>query len=125
MILILGGAYQGKRQFARENLGVSPEDMETLGENTILDFSKTCYAGIEELVLTLQKEKQEPVQWFREHRQALEDKIFICQDMFCGVVPMGAEMRAWRQNTGLVCQYLAEEANTVWRVYCGLGQRLK
>ena len=49
----------------------------------------------------------------------------ICQDIFCGVVPMGAELRAWRQDTGRLCQYLAGEADRVSRIFCGLEQRLK
>ncbi len=50
---------------------------------------------------------------------------FICRDMFCGVVPMGAETRAWRQDTGRLTQYLSREAEHVSRIFCGLEQRLK
>lgn len=45
--------------------------------------------------------------------------------MFCGVVPMGAETRAWRQDTGRLTQYLSREAEHVSRIFCGLEQRLK
>ena len=51
--------------------------------------------------------------------------ILIMQDIFCGVVPMGAENRAWRQRTGRLSQYLSKEANQVSRIFCGLEQRLK
>ena len=49
----------------------------------------------------------------------------ICRDIFCGVVPMGAENRAWRQKTGRLCQYLSREAEQVSRIFCGLEQRMK
>jgi adenosyl cobinamide kinase/adenosyl cobinamide phosphate guanylyltransferase len=49
----------------------------------------------------------------------------ILQDIFCGVVPMGAENRAWRQRTGRLAQYLSKEATQVSRIFCGLEQRLK
>ncbi|MBR2131015.1 MAG: hypothetical protein IJ955_00510 [Oscillospiraceae bacterium] len=32
---------------------------------------------------------------------------------------MGAEMRAWRQTTGRLCQYLSREAKQVSRIFCG------
>lgn len=51
--------------------------------------------------------------------------ILIMQDIFCGVVPMGAENRRWRQNTGRLAQYLSAEAVQVSRIFCGLEQRLK
>ena len=42
-----------------------------------------------------------------------------------GVVPMGAENRAWRQRTGRLSQYLSREADRVSRIFCGLELRLK
>ena len=47
MILIIGGAYQGKLDFARESFGVSQEEIHTCAGDTI-DFSKRCICGIEE-----------------------------------------------------------------------------
>ena len=49
----------------------------------------------------------------------------LCKDIFCGVVSMGAENRAWRQRTGRLAQYLSKEATQVSRIFCGLEQRLK
>ena len=51
--------------------------------------------------------------------------VLILEDIFCGVVPLGAENRAWRQNTGRLAQYLSREATQVSRIFCGLEQRLK
>ena len=52
--------------------------------------------------------------------QDLSDKVIICMDIFCGVVPIDATMRLWRHTTGLVCQYLAQNADSVSRIFCGL-----
>ena len=54
-----------------------------------------------------------------------QDAILILRDVFCGVVPMEAETRAWRQKTGRLAQYLSKEATQVSRIFCGLEQRLK
>ncbi len=124
MILIIGGAYQGKRAFAQAQFGLSEAEIEICGD-TLPQLDKPGLASVEEFVLTAQKAGLNPLQWLREHEESLRDKVLICQDIFCGVVPMGADMRAWRQDTGLVCQYLAGLAEQVWRVYCGLGQRIR
>ena len=41
MILIIGGAYQGKLDFAKEAFGITDGDVHTCGAGEI-DFSKRC-----------------------------------------------------------------------------------
>ena len=120
MILIIGGAYQGKLDFAKETFGITEENIHTCDSGEI-DFSKSCIYGIE--VFT--RENTDPVAYFEAHREDWQDSVLILQDIFCGVVPMGAENRAWRQRTGRLAQYLSKEACQVSRIFCGLEQRLK
>ena len=120
MILIIGGAWQGKLDFARETFGLTDADIHVCGSGEI-DFSKRCIYGIEEFVWN----HPEPKAYFREHREEWEDSILILRDVFCGVVPMEAETRLWRQKTGRLAQYLSKEATRVSRIFCGLEQRLK
>ena len=120
MVLIIGGAYQGKLDYARQQFGIAEEDVHICGTGE-LDFSKHCIYKIEEFTFG----HSDPINYFKAHKEQWKDSILICQDIFCGVVPMGAENRAWRQNTGRLCQYLAKEADQVIRIFCGLEQRLK
>ena len=120
MILIIGGAYQGKLDFAKETFGVTDRDVYTCTSDEI-DFSGKCIYKIEEFTA----HHPDPVAYFRAHREDWQDSILIMQDIFCGVVPMGAENRRWRQNTGRLAQYLSAEATQVSRIFCGLEQRLK
>ena len=120
MILIIGGAYQGKLDFAKETFGITEGNVYTCNSGEI-DFSKGCIYGIE--VFT--RENTDPVAYFETRREDWQDSILILQDIFCGVVPMGAENRAWRQRTGRLAQYLSREASQVSRIFCGLEQRLK
>lgn len=122
MELIIGGAYQGKRAFALEILGI-PEDEIFTCTGTEIDFSKKCIDKLEEYVLACIRAGVDPMDKLRQ--QDLSDKVLICMDMFCGVVPIDGEMRLWRHTTGLVCQYLAKEASAIHRMFCGLEQRLK
>ena len=120
MILIIGGAYQGKLDFVKNQFGITEEDIYNCEAGEI-DFSKRCIYGIEKFTYT----HPDPACYFKENREQWRDSILICQDIFCGVVPLGMENRSWRQKTGRLCQYLAAEATQVSRIFCGLEQRLK
>ena len=120
MILIIGGAYQGKLGFAKEAIGITDADVYTC-DSGVIDFSKRCIYKIEEFTM----HHPDPISYFEANREAWQNSILIVQDIFCGVVPMGAENRAWRQRTGRLAQYLSKEAAQVSRIFCGLEQRLK
>ena len=120
MILIIGGAYQGKLDFAKETFGITDADVHTCTAGDV-NFSKRCIYKIEEFAAR----HDDPIGYFQTHREEWKDSVLILEDIFCGVVPMGAENRAWRQNTGRLAQYLSREAEQVSRIFCGLEQRLK
>lgn len=124
MTLIIGGAYQGKLAFARETFGFGEEDVFTCSGAEI-DFAKPCVNALEEFTLACVRQGLDPVEYLHGHRAQWENTVFICQDLFCGVVPIDTELRSWRHTTGLVCQYLSREADRVSRIFCGLEQRLK
>ena len=46
-------------------------------------------------------------------------------DISQGVVPVDPLQRAWREACGRALIYLAQEAGEVYRVFCGLPERLK
>lgn len=123
MILIIGGAYQGKLDFARETFGLREEDIFTCRGGEI-DFSRRCVDHLERFVRAC-PDPAGAEAWFRAREGDWADSILICEDMSCGVVPLGADIRAWREETGRLCRYLAERAERVSRLFCGLEQRLK
>ena len=58
-------------------------------------------------------------------RQARPDRVIVTDEIGGGIVPTDPMERTWREETGRVCCRLAVEAEQVWRVNCGLGQRIK
>ena len=124
MHLIIGGAYQGKRQFAEERFGLKPEDIFTCtGEDP--DFSCPCLDRLEEFTLSCVKAGRDSVACFRENREGWKDSVLILGDISTGVVPMEAQLRAWREENGRLGRYLGEQVESVHRLFCGLEQRLK
>lgn len=108
MKLIIGGAYQGKRKYALENY----QD-----QSIIEDFHI--------IVLELLKNDIEPVAHIKEQLINYKNKVIICDDISCGIVPMEPLMRKWRESLGHILAILAEESDEVVKVFCGIGMRLK
>ena len=132
MDLIIGGAYQGKLNCAKRTFGVRDEEIYTCTEADGVAFGSRCINRLEEFTLWCVRQNERAGEdrfdaetIFRQNREAWSGSVLICEDIFCGVVPLGADMRAWREMTGRLCAYLAGEADTVTRVFCGLEQRLK
>ena len=51
--------------------------------------------------------------------------IIICNEVGYGIVPTDKEDRVYREAVGRSCCKLAEHADTVERIICGMGQRIK
>ncbi len=110
MILIVGGAYQGKTAYALEVLGCAPDKLVPRVENLIrgiLDAGK------------------DPLAEIASRMDAWEDSVVLLTDICCGLVPMDAADRAWREAVGRVGALLAARAERVVRVFCGIGTVIK
>lgn len=126
MIFIIGGSDQGKRAFARETLGLSEDDFLICSEDTReIDFRFRCIAHIERFALGCVQRGESPEDYWRAHLDRLGDKVLIADDISCGIVPVDPTMRAWREASGRANALLANRAERVWRVFCGLGQVIK
>ena len=125
MELIIGGAFQGKTEYAKENLGIKDSDIFVCDKDEAPVFSSKCITHIERFSFWCVEHGFEPADYFFEHAGNLEDKIIISDDISCGVVPIDKTERAWREANGRLLIKLSKEAKYVTRVFCGLPQRLK
>lgn len=126
MILIFGGAYQGKLEYAMSTYGVSEKDVYDCDiESMVINFDKKIIYGLDKFVLACVKEEVNALECLEEHIDKLADKIVICDDISQGVVPMDATERAWREMNGRCMIYLGQKAETVVRVFCGIGTKVK
>lgn len=124
MILVIGGAWQGKEAYVKNELigerRDAPEKEEYVIENAYhLKIREQMEAGEEPL---------EAAKALLEAERANGKRtvlVVICDEVGCGVVPMDAFERAWREKVGRVCCYFAKEAQQVIRVVCGVGNRIK
>lgn len=131
MILITGGAYQGKTDFAKEIL---KEKYDMIPEGKIVDGALADEKQMKEAVLItnvhlwiagLLKEGRNPHSEAEQLILENPDVVLSVNELGCGIVPVDAFDRNWREMTGRVCCQLAKEAEAVYRVTCGIGMKIK
>ncbi|MBR0231146.1 MAG: bifunctional adenosylcobinamide kinase/adenosylcobinamide-phosphate guanylyltransferase [Clostridia bacterium] len=125
MELIIGGAYQGKTGYAIKKYSLRETDIFTCAEAPEIDFSARCVDNAERFALWCARNGADAAAFFEAHGEEWENSVIICEDISSGVVPLGADMRAWREQNGKLCAFLSARAQTVTRMFCGLPQRLK
>ena len=122
MVLLIGGAYQGKTAYAKQTYGLRDADIFTC-EGETLNLSAPCLRHLERFARACVRARKEPTDALAG--LDLHGKILICEDISCGVVPMDAEAREWREAVGRMNAALAARADTVTRMFCGLPMELK
>ncbi|MBQ8562654.1 MAG: bifunctional adenosylcobinamide kinase/adenosylcobinamide-phosphate guanylyltransferase [Firmicutes bacterium] len=130
MILVFGGAYQGKLDYALETFGVAESDVYRCSRDGELDLTKKVIYGFEEFVYWCTENEVEAREVLAgrfdpDAENPYSGKILIASDVSQGLVPMDATDRAFREMMGRTLLHLAKEADEVHRVFCGIGQRLK
>ena len=127
MILVFGGAYNGKLSFVKEKFNISDEEVLTLNniDDIELDFSKKVINKFQNLTYKMSLENQDPLKYILENESLFKDKIIISDDICEGIVPLKKEDRIWRENTGKCLQYLSKNSKEVYRVFCGIPMVIK
>ncbi len=125
MVLIFGGAYQGKLEFAKENFNFTEEDIFICTQENEIDWSKKVLCDMDQAFLRHVRDGKESREVLADHLKELKDKILIVNDISQGIVPMERELRDWREMTGRAMLYISKEADEVYRVFCGLGSKIK
>lgn len=126
MKFIIGGSYQGKLAFAQQEFALKGEDIFLCTKDTTsIDFDKKCIAYIDQYALNAIRSGIEPADVFKANIEKLKDAILIANDVSCGIVPIDPDLRAWREACGRLNNYLARESESVFRLFCGLPQKIK
>lgn len=122
MIVVVGGRASGKRTYVR-SLGYAEGDM----ADGVLD-ARPVMLNLQDLLAPGNadagafSEEVSPEQV----AAALADKsVVTCCEIGNGIVPVDAGERAWRERVGRTLNILAEQADSVVRMVCGIPVTLK
>ncbi|MCC8045386.1 MAG: bifunctional adenosylcobinamide kinase/adenosylcobinamide-phosphate guanylyltransferase [Clostridiales bacterium] len=153
MILVIGGAYQGKLDFAIKTYGITDgwidgRDCEfsqitsCRGIHHFHDYIKRMTVTPDSAVAVRNAGNSESAGWNfgRADLTTLEgmadqfacwlfganpELVIVSNELGYGIVPMEKQDRLWREAVGRVCTSLAARSDEVVRVVCGIGSWLK
>lgn len=126
MRMIIGGANQGKLAFALSQTGLSPGAVLN-GGDCALSGATTCaiFYGLHLAVRRLLLAGESPFAFTERLLEANPEIVIITDEIGCGVVPLEPFEREWREVTGRLCCALAQRAERVERVFCGIPTVIK
>lgn len=119
-VLMIGGACQGKCALAKQWFGLQDTDFAEGETCTVQQMQAACAVnGLHRYT------RRHLAQGLDGLLDVLHDKIVLCDEIGCGVVPFEKEKEDWREQTGRLLCDLAAQADLVVRVYAGMPQVLK
>lgn len=132
MKLVIGGHSQGKLNFTLREYGADHalvSDGEIPGEKQLQEIrrqDKTViinhfHLWVKERII----KKGNPEEEIRSFLEQDADIIIISDEIGNGIVPADVFEREYRERTGRILVSLADRADEVVRVICGIGQRIK
>jgi len=126
MVLIIGGAYQGKLSYALKRFNLSKSDVYFCSdEDTATPHGKKIICGLEKWLFALAREDMDIGIYMEKFVASCENAVVICDDISCGVVPVDVLLRKWREIVGRSLGAIAQNSDEVVRLFCGIPTRIK
>lgn len=129
MILIIGGAFQGQNEYIKEQFGYEEEEILSGGTAELQQmYTGKAIAGFHLFVKRMiEKGKEEEhiktmVEQLLEHNSEI---VIGLDEIGYGIVPMEKQDRIYRETTGRIGCLLAEKAEQVIRMLCGIPVKIK
>ena len=89
MTLITGGAYQGKREYAENVLGMKKEDMlDGASCDTESVFDAECVFDYHKLIKRIMDSGGDPIEYTKKLIQKNRSVTVIIDEVGCGVIPV-------------------------------------
>lgn len=126
MVLITGGAFHGKLEYALNLTGIPKEDIIN-GKNCTMEdlLNKPLVNHFHLWIDRILREDRDIYELINLIQTENPNLIIIVDELGCGIVPMDPYDREYREVTGRVCCEIAKIAKKVHRVTCGIGMVIK
>ena len=127
MKFVLGGYAQGKLNYAMSKYqlqdpvvfdGVLPDGVPLQGRQVVINH---FHQWVKNRIVEGGCPEEELLPWL----DAYGDCIVICDEVGNGIVPASPAEREYRERVGRILITLAQKAEEVERVICGIGQKIK
>lgn len=126
MKFIVGGAFQGKMDFAVAHFGISEAETADGGKCGVNQLEKfTNVKNYHLFVRTLMESGTDPIKFTEMLCEKCNNMIIIMNEVGGGIVPLDETDRKWREMCGKCGCIIAEKSDAVVRVVCGIGTAIK
>ena len=126
MKLILGGYANGRTAYAMQNYQLTESDCFDAAAEPLARWNgQRLILHAVQLVNPWLEQGKEPCTEILPWLERWQNAVLITQEVGCGLVPVTPQQRQLREAVGHFNRLLAECAETVERVCCGLGMQLK
>ena len=126
MQLVIGGAFQGKKDYVKKEFGLKEEEMTDGGTASYEEiFTCRCMYHFHEWIGARIREEKDLTGLEEELVKKNPDLILITNELGNGLVPVDAFDRKYRETSGRVCTRIAGVCTKVIRVLCGIGMVIK
>ncbi|KAB1439892.1 bifunctional adenosylcobinamide kinase/adenosylcobinamide-phosphate guanylyltransferase [Candidatus Galacturonibacter soehngenii] len=126
MIFVIGGAYQGKKEFVKKEFHINEQEIldgEYCNYEELLQAKAIC--GLERLIYRRMKEEIDVYTFIDTWLKENKDLIIICNEIGSGLVPVDAFERKYREMVGRIGCLVAGYAKEVYRVQYGIATKIK
>lgn len=123
MIFVFGGAYSGKCEYVRNELGVRDITDYTAPRDELKKAK-----AIHDFHLYIKERMKSEDDVFEEVKNLIDENpevVIISNEIGYGVVSIDKFEREYRETAGRISCYLAKRAKKAVRVVCGIGMRIK
>ena len=126
MIMITGGAFQGKTEFAKKSFSLNDSEIID-GENCIFEdvFTAKCVVNFHLFIKRLMHNNIDPMGFSKKIIQKNSEIIIVINEIGCGIIPIEKSDRIWRETVGRTGCFIAENSEKVIRINCGIPMYLK
>lgn len=126
MRLVIGGYAQGKLAYVMKRYDIQNcHVMDGRLEMTRMSYENVIVNHFHKWVRDCMEEGENPEELIEEFLRENPDSIIISDEIGNGIVPIEPFEREYRERVGRILIMLAKQAESVERVICGIGQRIK
>lgn len=126
MILITGGAFQGKTDYVMKNYNIFQSDIKSGKIMSLSEYSEIkCINNFHILIKRLLDNFIDPIKVAKDIIMKNPEIIIIINDIGNGIVPIEKSERIWREQVGKTGCYLAKKSDEVIRIICGCAVKIK
>lgn len=124
MELIIGGAFQGKSEYAKKHFPkINWVNGKEIDEEQLLNARGIL--GFHEYIKNEMKQGHDVSTLAKKIIEQNPQAVLVSDEVGYGVVPVDAFERAYREAVGRICTELAAYSSRVTRVICGTGMVIK